>query len=265
MSNDVSRARTNAVRESSMKVTSIRTCKVTPGSLSVEELLEQYLDSLEDCSILAIASKIVALCEGRCVPVHERSKDELVREEAELYLPAESNRYGVALAIKHGMLTPNAGIDESNADGNYVLWPKDTQKTANDIRQYLMQRFGGTKYGVILTDSAPSPLRWGVTGVCVAHSGFEAVRSHIGEEDLFGRKLQFTKVNVANGLASAANLIMGEASEQTPLAVITDVPFIEFQDRAPNDLELQEQKIEIEDDLYGALLSAVPWQRGTGT
>jgi dihydrofolate synthase / folylpolyglutamate synthase len=247
-----------------MNIKAIQTCKVTSGSITVMQLLDSYLESFSNGCILAISSKVVALCEGRTVALDGADKMDLISDEAELYLPAETNKYGVSLTIKNNTLIPSAGIDESNSDGNYVLWPKDPQASANSIREYLVRRFGGTNIGVIVTDSTTSPLRWGVTGISIGHSGFAAIHSLIGTPDLYGRLLKVTKVNVVDALASAAVLVMGEGAEQTPLALISDVPFVEFQNRTPTELELAERKIALEDDLYGSLLSAVSWHRGNG-
>jgi F420-0:gamma-glutamyl ligase len=74
-----------------------------------------------------------------------------------------------------------------------------------------------------------------------------------------------TKANVPDALAAAAVLLMGEANEQTPLAIISDIPFVRFQQREPSDNELAALFIETEDDLYAPLLQAVPWQRGGET
>jgi F420-0:gamma-glutamyl ligase len=113
-----------------------------------------------------------------------------------------------------------------------------------------------------LTDSRPLPLRWGVTGFAVAHSGFRALRDYRGQPDLFGRPLRMTQANLADALAAAAVLAMGEGNESTPLARITGVPAIEFQDQAPSPEELANLSTRREDDLYAPLLDSVPWQHG---
>jgi F420-0:gamma-glutamyl ligase len=69
---------------------------------------------------------------------------------------------------------------------------------------------------------------------------------------------------MADALAAAAVLVMGEAAEQTPLALIDDVPFVEFQDREPSLEELRKARIEIDDDLYEPLLTSVHWHKGGG-
>jgi F420-0:gamma-glutamyl ligase len=71
-----------------------------------------------------------------------------------------------------------------------------------------------------------------------------------------------TKVRAADALATAAVLVMGEGNEQTPLAVIDDIPFVTFQERDPSAEELQQLRIDMEDDLYAPLLKEVEWCRG---
>jgi F420-0:gamma-glutamyl ligase len=63
-------------------------------------------------------------------------------------------------------------------------------------------------------------------------------------------------------LAAAAVLVMGEGAESTPLALISGLPFVHFQERDPNPEELQNLHIDRRDDLYAPLLNAVPWQAG---
>jgi len=144
------------------------------------------------------------------VRVGSTDKDALIRQESEYYLPRKLNKYGVMLTIKRNILAPSAGIDESNAEGHYILWPKDPQKTANEIRAYLRKKYRLKKLGIIITDSRTLPLRWGTIGVCLAYSGFKSLNNYIGKKDLFGRKLNVTQSNVADSLAVAAVLAMGE-------------------------------------------------------
>lgn len=244
-----------------MKVTAIKTHKITKRDKDLFVVLDKYLSKVEEGSIVAIASKIVAICEGRIVPVEHANKDRLIKREADLYLPREENKYNLFLTIKNNLLAVSAGVDESNADGHYVLWPADPQKTANKIREYLTRRFRMKKVGVIITDGKSTPLRWGVVGAAVAHSGFEALRDLIGTPDIFGRKLKMTKGAVMDALAVAAVLVMGEGREQTPIAIITDVPFVKFQVRNPTKKELDALKISIDDDVYASILKRAPWRK----
>jgi len=245
-----------------MKVEAIKTHKITTRDQDLFAVLDKYVNKLEEGSIVAITSKIVSTCEGAVVPVKSSNKDELIKREADLYLPKEENKYNVYLTINENLLAVSAGIDESNADGNYVLWPKNVQNTANKVRQYLTKRFNLKKVGVIITDSKTTPLRWGVTGAALSHSGFSAINDLIGTEDIFGRELKMTKVGVLDGLANAAVLVMGEGGEQTPLAIISEIPFVKFQQRNPTKKEIAELKIPIEDDVYAPLLKGVRWRKG---
>lgn len=245
-----------------MKLTPLRTEKITPYHKRLVEVLDAHLGKLGERSIVVVTSKIVAICEGRVVKIGEKEKMELIKEEAEWYLPPEENRYHITLTVKQNTLVPTAGIDESNGNGYYILWPANPQTTANEVRAYLHKRFGLKEVGIIITDSRTSPLRWGTTGIALAHSGFSALNNYIGKPDIFGRLLRITKANVVDALAVAAVLVMGEGNEQTPLAIIEDIPFVEFQSRDPLPEELDALKISLDDDLYAPLLKSVPWRKG---
>jgi F420-0:gamma-glutamyl ligase len=143
-----------------------------------------------------------------------------------------------------------------------VLWPRDAQASANQLRAYLAERFHVRKVGVIITDSTSQPLRRGTTGIALAHSGFKALRDYRGQPDLFGKPLGSSQASLAGGLAAAAVLAMGEGAEQTPLCVISGAPFIEFQDRDPSSEELSELYPGVDEDIFAAFLRGVKWRRG---
>lgn len=245
-----------------MNVKPYKTHKITEKDKSIFPILDQYLPKLEEKSVVAIASNIVGICEGRIVKIKTKEqKDILAKQEADYYLPREFNQYGFMITINHNILVASAGVDESNGNGHYVLWPKDPQKSANDIREYLVKKFKLKHLAVIITDSKLTPLRWGVTGVALVHSGFQALKSYIGEPDVFGRLLQSEKLNVADSLATAAVMEMGEGNEQQPLVVMNDVSLVTFQDRNPTQKELDSLKIALGDDVYSSLLTCVNWQK----
>ena len=244
-----------------MNVVSIKTDKVT-SSGSLLEFLDKHIQEFRNDSILVITSKIVSICEGRVVKTGDINKHALIEKEAEVFIPPTKSKYDVTLTIKHNLMVPSAGIDESNGNGYFILWPSDPQKTANQVRAYLCDRFHLLRVGVIISDSRTSPLRWGTTGAAIAQSGFAALNSYIGEPDIFGRPLEMTKANIADGLAVAAVLVMGEGKEQTPLAIIDDVPFVQFQERNPTQEELDNLSITIEDDVYAPILTSVTWKKG---
>ena len=148
------------------------------------------------------------------------------------------------------------------AMGIMILWPENPQKSVNDIRKYLCKKHNIENLGIVMTDSKLTPLRWGVTGISIAHSGFRALNDYAGKPDLFGRLLQAEKTNVPDSLAASAVTVMGEGDEQTPLVVIEDIPFVHFQKRNPSKEELKKLKISIGDDVYSSLLTSVKWQKG---
>jgi putative folate metabolism gamma-glutamate ligase len=245
-----------------VKVTPVKTDRITPNDRDLFAVLDRHLPMLAEQSIVAVTSKVVAICEGRVVKVGDIAKSALIEQEAEFFLPSSESKYGITLTVRHSMLLPTAGIDESNGAGYYVLWPRDPQRSANGIRQYLAERCSLREVGVILTDSTSRPLRRGVTGVALANSGFAALKDYVGQPDVFGHPLVVTKANVRDALAAAAVLVMGEADEQTPLAVIEDLPFVVFQERDPTDEEFAALQISLEDDLYAPLLTRAPWREG---
>jgi F420-0:gamma-glutamyl ligase len=245
-----------------MKATAIRTRKVTAGACTIEDLLDESLPSLGERSVLVVTSKVVSLCENCTLPLEGTNLPRLVRDEAEWYMPDDKPRHGYMTTIAHDMLTLNSGVDESNADGRYVLWPLNPQATANKIRQYLVKRFGLKEVAVVLVDSSFIPLRWGAIGLSLSHSGIEPVRSYADKSDLFGRPLRLSRTNIVDSLATTATLLMGEGNEQTPLAVIEDIPNVTFMQRDPSAQEIAARHTPPHEDMYGALLGTVRWEQG---
>lgn len=212
---------------------------------------------------MAVTSKIVAICEGRTIPIDEADKKDLVARESDYYLPSYLSKYDFNFTITHRTLIPSAGIDESNGDGHFILWPKDPGASANNIYRYLKKRFGLNNVGVIITDSTARPLHYGTEGVAIAFSGFNPSNDYRGTPDLFGRTLEVSVSNIADALASAAVVVMGEGTERTPLAVIEDIPFVKFQDHEPTKEELDKFFLNhYEDDLFEPFLKSMPWEKG---
>jgi dihydrofolate synthase / folylpolyglutamate synthase len=247
-----------------MVITPIHTHPVTTEDTDILLLLDKYLPTIEENSVVAVTSKVVSICEGNLVKIDSIDKDKLIAKEAAYFLPRTANKYNISLTIKGNIICASAGIDESNGNGYYVLWPKNPQKSANQIRSFLKRKFGLKSIGVIITDSKTSPMRWGTTGVGLAYTGFMALKDYIGSPDIFNRTMHVTKSNVMEGLAAVSVLIMGEGNEQTPLAVVSDLPFVDFVDRDPTIEELKFLLIDKEDDVYGSILSSVPWHKGKG-
>lgn len=228
-----------------LSVLPIKTAIFHPGDDLVEFLVRHLQDRpLQERSILAITSKIVSLAEGRIVPLDSIDKKDLIRQEADYYLGEIG--YGVSLTITHGLLVAAAGIDESNSEnGDYIVYPQNPTASADKLHAALKKRLGLKELGIILTDSRTGPLRLGVVGVSLAYAGFHPLRNMIGKEDIFGRPLMMTKINLTDSLAAAAVLMMGEADECCPLAVIENAP-VDFTDQPRR----EDLEVAPEDDMY---------------
>ncbi len=246
-----------------MIVTPYKTKAVTAGD-SLEKILTSSLPKLAERTIVLITSKIVSICERNLIKIDRGvNKAELIRRESEYYIEDEKlTRWGLTLTIKRNLLIANAGVDESNGNGNFVLWPKNVQKTTNTIWHHLRKKHNLKELGVIITDSRLSPLRWGTLGVGLSWCGFTALNDYIGTQDIFGRICKLTKSSILDGLAVAAVLTMGEGNEQTPLALVTQVPFVRFMDRPPSKQELKDMQISKEDDIYSPLTNSSKWKKG---
>lgn len=201
---------------------------------------------LENNDILVLAQKIVSKSEGRMVDIttiapsaqaielaKQAEKDPRV---VELMLQ-ESNeivrvRVG-AIIVEHklGFVCANAGIDHSNVagDGNdkqeYVLLlPEDPDLSARNLREQIKQKTG-KDIGVMIIDSHGRAWRNGTVGICIGLSGLPALIDERGWKDLFGYTLKITVVGVADELAAAASLMMGQADEGTPAVHVRGFPY----------------------------------------
>lgn len=246
-----------------MKITAIKTHKITSKDKDLFKILDQYVKDFKDNSILVIASKIIAITQGRVKKMTDQEKEDFIKKVSERYIPKEEHNYNLFITITNNILTYSAGIDESNVGEGYsVLWPDQPSEVANKIRAYLKKRFKVKNAGVIITDMAAIPLQWGLIAGPIAYSGFNPLKVLTGTPDVFGRPFKHTKVGIWNGLAAGAGVVMGEGAEQTPLAIIEDVAFVEFQDRDPSEEELKSLVIEPENDLFGPLMKYAPWKKG---
>ncbi|MBP7805285.1 MAG: coenzyme F420-0:L-glutamate ligase [Candidatus Pacebacteria bacterium] len=227
-----------------MKIRAIKT-RIFQENENLFDFVIRYIPKVKEGDIVVITSKIVALSEGRTAIVkNEKEKDALIKKESDL---AIKTKY-VWLTVKDGMVCANAGVDESNADGKIVLLPKDSYKFADKFRKQLMKHYGVKKLGVLLTDSRLMPLRAGVIGVAVGYAGFKGVRDYRNTPDIFGRKLKFTQTDVADSLATAVALVMGEGKECQPIAVVEEAP-VEFTEK----INKKELIIPIAEDLYAPM------------
>ncbi|MBI5356484.1 coenzyme F420-0:L-glutamate ligase [Candidatus Collierbacteria bacterium] len=249
-----------------MLVTPVKTSLVRSGD-DILEILAKSIKILPEKSVVVIASKIFSLCENRIVKKISGAKEEkheLVKREAEYYLDPHSSKYNMMLTVKGSWMFVNAGIDESNSENKYSLWPKDPQKSINNVWRFLRRHYHLKKVGAIMSDSRSFPLNWGVVGHGIAHCGFKTLKSYIGKSDLFGRLMKMEQVNMVQGITAAAVLEMGEGAEQTPIAIVTNVSDILFQNHVPSKQGLSLLHINLEDDVYAPILLAAKWKKGGG-
>jgi coenzyme F420-0:L-glutamate ligase len=243
-----------------MRLYSVKTGIIKTGDDMVEVILESLREQnliLEDNDILAITSKIIACAEGRVVKLSDvkpsDSAKELAQqfslqpEFAELILCEADKIYGgvekAVLTLKNGVLTANAGIDNKNAPKDYVvLWPSDAQKWAMRIREGI-KRKTGKHVAVLIVDSGLVPLRKGTVGLALAVAGFKPVKDCRGDKDIYGKPLMITQHAIADNLASAAHLLMGEAAEKTPVVLIKDAP------------------VDFDDNVYGSADMMMPFEK----
>lgn len=245
-----------------MQVTAIKTPIIRKND-NLEMIISTSLPQIKERSVIVIASKAFSTCEGRFVEKTGNSdqKFELIKQEADLYTQPHSSKYNLMMTIKHNMLFVNAGIDESNADNQFLLWPSNPQKSVNKIWRFLRQHYNLKEVGVTMSDSASFMLNWGVVGRAIAYCGFNPLKSYIGKPDLFGRPMAMEQTNVMHSLTDAAVLEMGEGDEQQPIAVVENISKIEFLDHEPTAEELNRLNIDLEDDAFAPILTKAEWQK----
>ncbi len=216
---------------------------------NLPEFLFKYLPELKDGDMVVVTSKIVSIADGRVVAKeNSKTREKLIESESDY---AMKTKYGW-VAIKDNMVMAGAGIDESNADGKIILLPKDSFKSAAKLRRDLMKRYKLKKLGVLITDSRMLPLRSGTTGVAMGYAGFKGQKDYRGTKDLFGRVNKVSRVSVADSLAAAAVLEMGEGDEAKPIAVIRQAP-VQFVDR----VDRRALDVDPKEDLYQPLFERI--------
>jgi coenzyme F420-0:L-glutamate ligase/coenzyme F420-1:gamma-L-glutamate ligase len=202
-------------------------------------------ESLKEGDIIVIAEKVIATSQGRVINlsdvtnVSDKAKKlaneydmderfvELIIQEASMILGGMTH---VILAKVNDFLIANAGIDQSNAGPNrVVLLPKDLKKVVWKYWKKLKKEFGLNDLGVIISDSRVQPLRKGTIGIAIATAGFEPVEDLRGHPDLFNRPMEITMRAIADDLTSAAQFLLSEADQQTPVVIIrgSNVDFTE--------------------------------------
>jgi coenzyme F420-0:L-glutamate ligase/NADPH-dependent F420 reductase len=194
--------------------------------------------ALQDGDVVVVAQKIVSKAEGRTValaavtPGEEAAAAAAVAQKdpqvVELVLRDSQELMRVVPGViisrhRTGHVLANAGVDASNVESrdapSVLLWPQDPDLSARSLREGLEARFG-VRLAVIVSDSMGRAWRLGTVGTAIGVAGLSPLRDRRGETDLFGRELQATVIGVADEIAAAASLVIGEGAEGTPVAVV---------------------------------------------
>ena len=215
--------------------------RVEPGDDLVSLLLQSLADNgleLRSDDVLVIAQKIVSKAEGRYVRLADvvpgpeavelaarADKDprqvELILQESREVLRV---RPGVIIVEhRNGYVHANAGIDRSNIpnsedDPQLLLLPEDADASAARLRNGIAAQLDVAPQ-IIINDSAGRAWRNGTVGLAIGTAGLEPLNNQIGELDMFGNVLEVTEPAVADELAAAASLVMGQAAEACPVVL----------------------------------------------
>jgi len=246
-----------------MQIIGLRLPLIKPGDDLVAILLEaaKGRGGIRDGDVLVIASSAVATAEGRLRKLSDVVASEAARRLAkktglderfvEVVIQEADQVLGTGersvLTLKDGMLRINSGVDASNAPLGYVvLMPADGDRVADAILKKI-ERKTGKRVGVILADSHIQPLRLGTVGQAVGVSGIQPVIDCRRQRDLYGRRLRVTFRAIADQLATAAQIVMGEGDERIPAVLIRGLPMRKEGRRIS-------PKVEVKRDVYSGLL-----------
>jgi len=213
-----------------MQFIPIKTRKFLPPKDNLYNLLDEFLPTLKEKDVLLISSKIVSIHQGRCLKINPnlpplQQKIKLIKKEADAYFKDNPH----SLTLKDQTLTPYAGIDRSNANNHYVLWPKQPNKTAKKVWQYLRKKHQLKNLGIIIIDSFCLPLRWGHMGISIGFYGFHP---------------------------NFGGVLMGEGSEQTPMLLVRNFNSIKFTSKdTSNQLKIPKNKSDFYQPLFKAFNS----------
>lgn len=214
-----------------------------------DNLPQLILDALEkqgiellDGDILVVCQSVVSRAEGRVRKLadvkpsvaaealaEQINKDprlvELVLSEAKYVLRA--TKEALITRTRLGWICANSGVDLSNVDGgeSASLLPIDPDKSARVIRDYVAEKTG-KRVAVVITDTFGRPHREGQVNVAIGVAGMKPIWDRRGEKDLFGYTLRVKQIAVADEIAAAAELVMGNSSEGIPVAIVRGYRYI---------------------------------------
>lgn len=218
---------------------------IQPGQDVSDEIINAIASEsilVDDGDVIAIAQKIVSKSENRYLDISSLSPSEEAKtlskqiDKDPKFIQAILNeskkvvRYRMGVLIvehKLGFIHANAGIDRSNIDQEQdivLLLPEDPDESAKEISQSLSQFFK-KNVSVIITDTMGRPFRNGIVGFTIGSHNIECILDERGQKDLYENKLKVTQIGIADELAAAASLLMGQAAQKKPVVIIKGYKF----------------------------------------
>jgi coenzyme F420-0:L-glutamate ligase/coenzyme F420-1:gamma-L-glutamate ligase len=218
---------------------------IQPGQDVSDEIINAIASEsilVDDGDVIAIAQKIVSKSENRYLDISSLSPSEEAKtlskqiDKDPKFIQAILNeskkvvRYRMGVLIvehKLGFIHANAGIDRSNIDQEQdivLLLPEDPDESAKEISQSLSQFFK-KNVSVIITDTMGRPFRNGIVGFTIGSHNIECILDERGQKDLYGNELKVTQIGIADELAAAASLLMGQAAQKKPVVIIKGYKF----------------------------------------
>jgi len=213
---------------------------------------------LQENDIIVVTHVIVSKAEGNIINLDELTPSEKAKEIAQqtskdpalveviLRETKEIVRVGqnsIITETNSGIVCANAGIDRSNVSGdrNVVPLPKNPNASALNIREEIKQ-LTGVDVAVIVSDTHGRPFRLGEINVAIGVAGIKPIRDRRGEKDLFGYVLRIKQTAIADELSSAAELVIGQANEGIPAAIIRGYSYQTIEDTTSTELIRAKEK-----------------------
>jgi len=174
---------------------------------------------------------------------------EIVLRDSSRVLRADGEAFIVT--TKAGVTCLNGGIDKSNVKGDsvYALLPQDPDRSARQLMKRI-RKLSGKRVGVVICDTRSRPFRRGQVEECIGIAGLSPLVDYRGKKDLFGYTLRFKNVALADELASAAELVMGQGREASPVAIVRGLKRVRLQERASS----RNLAVSTEEDLFRGTL-----------
>ena len=219
---------------------------------------EKQKTPLQDKDIIVITHVAVSKAEGNVINLDEVTPSKRAKEIAQktnkdpamveviLQETKDIIRIGqnsIITETKSGVICANAGVDRSNVSGdrNVVPLPKNPNASAQNIRQEI-KRLTGANVAVIVSDTHGRPFRMGEINVAVGVAGIKPIRDRRGEKDLFGYVLRIKQTAIADELSSAAELVIGQANEGIPAAIIRGYKYQTAENASATELTRPKEK-----------------------